>query len=69
MEEQQNLVSIQRAEMNDVENELDKEHAEELLELRKGISQDARTDLENLKDNLLFKLKNEGMLVTSIMCI
>ena len=46
--------------MNEIENEIDRDHAEELLKLRGQIAEDTRKELDDSKIKLFGKLKSEG---------
>ena len=60
LEEKQSLISQQRAEMNDIENEVDKEQSRELLELRETIANNTKDTLISAKNQTLDKLKSRG---------
>ena len=60
LEEKQSLISQQRAEMTDIENEVDKEQSRELLELRETIANNTKDTLISGKNQTLDKLKSRG---------
>ena len=60
LEQKQSLLSHHRAAMNDMENELDKEHSDELMELRKTIAAATKETLLSGKSQTLEKLKAQG---------
>ena len=60
LEEKQSLISQQRAEMSDIENEMDKEHAQELLDLRDKLADSTKHTLLAGKDQTFDKLKSSG---------
>ncbi|CAH1782700.1 unnamed protein product [Owenia fusiformis] len=57
----QQMFSCQRAEMNDLENTIDTEQAEDLSKVNKTITKDTEDNLKDTRGQLLDKLKKEGV--------
>lgn len=54
------FLSKQRDERNNLENELDSQHTEELTKLRSEISVQTENELRGVSDNLKLKLPTDG---------
>lgn len=61
MKERLDLVSEQRAEQAEIDNELDKEHAQELADLRRDLAKQTIEELDHDKGETVAALKGEGM--------
>lgn len=61
LEEEQKLLSTQRLELSQKENDIDKEHAEELLKLRDDLVEDAKKTINMSKEKLFVKMGDDGM--------
>lgn len=60
LEEEQKLLSTQRLELSQKENDIDKEHAEELLKLRDDLVEDAKKTINMSKEKLFVKMGDDG---------
>ena len=58
------MISSQRAEMNALENEIDKEHAQELNKIYDDINEKTREELKTQRHNIINKIEKEGKIVT-----
>jgi hypothetical protein len=61
LEERQNLLSKQRMEKSELENEMDMEHAAELDQLRQEVVKQGQQELEDGKAKLLEQLAGKGL--------
>lgn len=66
LEEEQKLLSTQRQELSQKENDIDKDHAEELLKLRDDLVEDAKKTINMSKEKLFVKMGDDGTWFTEI---
>ena len=62
IEARQTQLALHRAEMAELENELDKEAADELLKLRDDVVDGTKTDLNESKTKLFDEMERKGKL-------